>query len=120
MEPACKEALDRALEILTENLQVEPALIHLQSKGYVSEYVANEIRQKTSETEKCRVFVGKLKTCGQAAYDAFKTYLSTTPGQAYLGDLLPEFNADKVSIYLTFIEDIDDVTYIQVENNFIG
>lgn len=64
MSIAHRKTLDKTLEVLTEDMDVIPAIIHLKSKDILSDLDEEKINAKNTEKEKVMELVKIIKKRG--------------------------------------------------------
>ncbi|XP_071834680.1 uncharacterized protein [Apostichopus japonicus] len=83
-----RETLAKTSEVLTEDLDVSPAIIHLISKGILNENDRENIIAKVTEREKVMEFLKIIKKRGTKAYSTFYEYLKNCRGSEHLAEEL--------------------------------
>lgn len=90
MTSAQRKALDRTLEVLAEDLDVTPAVIHLKSKEILQDIDEERISSKVTEKEKVMELVKIIKKRGKKAFRALTEYLENCLGSEHLVEELDE------------------------------
>lgn len=76
-----REALDKTLVCLTNDLAIEEALVYLQSEGIFTENDVEAVDLPTStRIKKVTELVKRLKQKGESSYLPFKKFLEETQG----------------------------------------
>ncbi|PIK52692.1 putative GTPase IMAP family member 7-like isoform X2 [Apostichopus japonicus] len=83
-----RDTLTKTLEVLTKDLDVSPAIIHLISKGILNENDRDNIIAKVTERDKVVEFVTTIKKRGTKAYPIFIEYLKNCRGSEHLAEEL--------------------------------
>lgn len=83
-----RHTLTKTLEVLTEDLDVIPAIIHLKSKAILTDADEEKIIAKVTEKEKVMEFLKIIKKRGEEAYCIFHEYLKNCPGSEHLAEEL--------------------------------
>ncbi|XP_071848145.1 uncharacterized protein [Apostichopus japonicus] len=86
MPTAKRKTLDRTLEVLTEDLDVTPAIIHLKCKEILKDIDEEKINAKVTGKEKVMELVKIIKKRGEKAYQIFREYLGNCEGSEHLAE----------------------------------
>ncbi|XP_071847796.1 uncharacterized protein [Apostichopus japonicus] len=79
-----RDALDKTLVCLTNDLGVDEALVYLQSEGILTENDVEEIEKQTTRVKKITELVKRIKRKGDISYLTFKKFLEETPGSEHI------------------------------------
>ncbi|PIK58467.1 hypothetical protein BSL78_04600 [Apostichopus japonicus] len=79
-----RNTLNKTLEVLPEDFDVIPAIIHFKSKGIFTEGDEENIIAKVTKKEKVMEFVTTIEKKGTEAYSIFYEYLKNCPGSQHL------------------------------------
>lgn len=79
-----REALDKTLVCLTNDLEVAEALVYLQSKGILTENDRKEIEKSTTRIKKVTELVKRIKRKGDNSYFTLKEHLEDTLGSKHI------------------------------------
>ncbi|XP_071847586.1 uncharacterized protein [Apostichopus japonicus] len=79
-----REALDKTLVCLSNDLGVDEALVYLQSKGILTENDVEEIEKPTTRIKKVTELVKRIKRKGDNSYFTLKEHLEETLGSKHI------------------------------------
>lgn len=85
-----RRALDRTLQVLSDDLDLQPAITHLRSKELFTEDHESRINAQQGQTKMVSEFVTILKRSGDEAYSTFRTYLLDCQGQRHIATELDQ------------------------------
>lgn len=90
MKKKHRRALDRTLEALSDDLDLQPAITHLRSKEFFTEEHESRICALNVQPKMVSEFVSILQPSGDEAYSTFRIFLLNCYGQRHLATKLDQ------------------------------